>query len=464
MAARSVIIACIVLLCTFVYRAAAQTELALRDVITGLDTPWEILWGPDDWIWITERPGRISRVHPQTGELRLLATIPDVEETDNGGLLGMALHPDFSDTPHVFVVYTYLVTGVIREKLVRYTYDGSTLASPVIIIDGITGNIRHDGSRVVFAPDRTLFMTTGDARTRQFAQSHASIAGKVLRMTTSGTAPPGNPHPNYPHPYSLIWSSGHRNAQGLVLARNGILYSSEHGQEKDDEVNIILPGRNYGWPTVEGYCDSTREMDFCRDSNVAEPMIAWTPSIAPSGIDHYTHNAIPEWRNALLMTTLRDTDLRVLELSEDGRSVTRSSVLFENRWGRLRDLCISPDGRVFIATSNRDQIGTPRPDDDRIVEIRAATTTAVRDAGARSAVALVQGEDGTAALVFELGEASATEIAIVDVRGAIVYASRVLVPAGSSRLGLPIGSLARGAYIVRARVGDEASELKLAVP
>ncbi len=347
---------------------AGAQGLQTRDVATGLTVPWEIIWGPDNWIWYTERPGRVSRVNPETGEKKLLVTIPNVSGGSEDGLLGMALHPNFADSAYVYLVYT-LVSSGIRERLVRYEYDGSALVNPTILLDNIRGNGTHNGSRLVITPDRKLMMTLGDAQIAEAPQSHMYLNGKIIRLNLDGSAPADNPYADDPPLLTnRIWTSGHRNPQGLVYA-NGILYSSEHGPGSDDEINIIEKGNNYGWPFVEGFCNTQAEKKFCEDSSVTEPIAAWTPTIAVAGIDYYDHPAIPQWRGSLLMATLAGRHLRILKLGSDKRSIVSQETMYNTTFGRLRDICIAPDGRVFICTSNRDGRGNPAQNDDRIIEI-----------------------------------------------------------------------------------------------
>ncbi len=348
------------------------TEIDTSSIVTGLDTPWEILWGPDDHIWLSERNGTISRLNPESGDLTELISIGDVNEENEGGLLGMVLHPDFINHPHVFVVYNYIGSSGIEERLVRYTYSNGELGSPVTLLEGIDGAGNHNGSRLVIDAEQKLYMTTGDAAKTSQSQDINSLNGKVLRMNLDGSVPEDNPVTG-----SYIWTWGHRNAQGLVISPAGLMYSSEHGTSNDDEVNIIEKGRNYGWPNVEGFCDEPSETQFCSDSNVVEPIVAWTPTLAVAGTDFYNHAAIPEWQNSLLVTTLKDGSLVVLQLSADGRSVISEELLFYYWWGRLRDICISPDGRVFLAVSNRDGRGTVQAGDDRIVELSSSSAAAI---------------------------------------------------------------------------------------
>jgi len=355
----------------FIQEAKAQffigsTEVDTNSLVTNLDTPWEILWGPDNHIWFTERAGRISRLDPETGANNVLLSINEVHEESESGLMGMVLHPDFSNQPYLYVVYTYLDSGVIKERLVRYTYSNQSLSSPLILIDAIPGSSRHDGSRLVIDSNLKLFMTTGDATDQSLPQDLSSLNGKVLRLNLDGSVPDDNPIAG-----SYIWSWGHRNAQGLVIAPSGIIYSSEHGPSTDDELNIIEKGRNYGWPTVRGFCDTPTEVDFCNDSNAVEPIAAWTPTLAVAGTGFYSLGPISDWNNSLLVTSLKASELTVLNLSEDGRSVVQETSYFQDWFGRLRDVCVSPDGRVFLAVSNRDGRGDVSAGDDRIVELAA---------------------------------------------------------------------------------------------
>lgn len=319
-------------------------ELKDSVIASNLSYPWEILWGPDDHIWMTERGGKISRLNPATGTVTPVITIAEVVSNGEGGLLGMALHPDFSASPHVFVVYNYNSSGY-KEKVVRYTYNGTTLTNPVTIIENIAASSIHNGSRLLIVNDK-LLITTGDANNQPLAQNEASPNGKILRLNLDGSIPADNPVAGNPY-----WSMGHRNPQGLVFANN-ILYSSEHGPTTDDEINIIEKGRNYGWPAVHGFCNEPGEQSACLSDNVAQPVTAWTPTIATCGLDYYNHDEIPQWENSLLMATLKNQRLYQLKLGNDLTSINNTNEYFSNKYGRLRDICISPGGKVYICTSN----------------------------------------------------------------------------------------------------------------
>jgi glucose/arabinose dehydrogenase len=334
-----------------------QTEVTLTDkVLTpNLNYPWEILWGPDNKLWITERGGKISRVDPATGAVTPLLTIGEVVSQGEGGLLGMVLHPDFSTTPEVFVAYNYVKSGAYIKKVVKFSYNGTTLINPQVLLDNIPASSIHNGTRLAISPDKKLYITSGDASVSSRAQDKSSFAGKIQRINLDGSIPADNPIPG-----SALWSFGHRNAQGLVFV-NDRLYSSEHGASTDDEINIIQKGRNFGWPNVEGFCNTSTEIAFCTANNVVEPIFAWTPTIAPSGIDYYNNDAIPQWKNSLLLAVLKDSELLQIKLNTAGDKVEVVNTFYKNAYGRMRDVAISPDGKVYIVTSNGSN--------DKIIEV-----------------------------------------------------------------------------------------------
>ncbi|MDB4347253.1 PQQ-dependent sugar dehydrogenase [Bacteroidia bacterium] len=324
-----------------------STVLTSRVVKDSLDIPWEIIWGPDDHIWTTERYGRVSRINPKTGTQHAVLDISSaVYEQAEAGMLGMVLHPDFLNKPEVFIAYTYLSNSSIKERLVRYTYNGTKLLPMDTLIENIQGNTTHIGCRLIFLKDNTLLMTTGDAQNQSLPQNASSVVGKILRLNMDGSIPANNPNPS-----SYIYSIGHRNAQGLWLAPNGIVYSSEHGPTTDDELNIIKADKNYGWPNVAGFCNTPPEQSFCQNTGVTEPLAAWTPTIAPSDIIWYSHPAIPEFNNTLLMTVLKDKSLIAFGFNGTGDSVIAQNKYFKNDFGRLRDICVSPQGNIYLATN-----------------------------------------------------------------------------------------------------------------
>jgi glucose/arabinose dehydrogenase len=329
----------------------------LRTVKTGLSFPWEILWGKDDHIWMTERGGRISKVNPQDGTTVFTTTLSDVVSQGEGGLLGMVHHPDFLTNGFLYVVYNYQKSGTYTEKVVRFTFRNNALSDALTILDNIPAANIHNGSRLWITADNKLLITTGDAANTSLPQNMNSLAGKLLRINLDGSIPADNPVANNP-----VWSMGHRNAQGLVLV-NGRIFTSEHGPSIEDEVNLIEKGRNYGWPNVNGPCDGS-ETSFCTTNNIAQPI--WSSgasTVATAGMDYYNNSRIPAWNNSILMTTLKDATLYQLKLNSAGTAVESVTQFYRGNWGRLRDVCISPAGRVYICTSNGGG-------NDRIIEIQ----------------------------------------------------------------------------------------------
>lgn len=345
-----------------------NTEVDVDTVITGLDIPWEIIYGADNHIWTTERKGIISRINPETGVKSVILNLTSsVFQQSESGLLGMALHPDFPNTAEVFLAYTYGSFNTIRERFVKYTYNGSTLINPVILIDDITGNTTHIGARFQFLPDNTILVSTGDAQNTSLPQNLNSLSGKILRMNTDGTIPSNNPDPT-----SYVYSYGHRNVQGMCLAPNGLIYLSEHGASSDDEFQLLEPGRNYGWPNVEGFCDLSNEQTFCTANNVKEPLTVWTPTIAPSDLLWYENPNFPELDGKMLMTVLKDKKLIALELSPDGTQYISQTHYLTNQFGRIRDICVGANKEIYLATNGNSWSNTT-PNTHSIIRLKVTT-------------------------------------------------------------------------------------------
>ncbi|MBD2724677.1 PQQ-dependent sugar dehydrogenase [Hymenobacter armeniacus] len=422
--------------------AVGATTVTVSAVATNLDVVWELVWGPDNFLWATERYGRISRINPTTGQVLPLLTLPDVTTVSESGLLGMVLHPQFATSPYVYVVYNYTDAGSLKEKVVRYTYSATanTLTAPLVLLGGITAFNTHSGSRLLILPDLTLLVTTGDASQASLAQNPTSLNGKILRMNLDGTVPADNPTPN-----SLVYTLGHRNPQGLVRLPSGSLYSSEHGPNNDDEINKIEAGRNYGWPDVEGYCNLAAERTFCAANNVREPLYTWTPTIAPAGLAYYDHPAIPGWRGSLLLAVLKDQRLLQLPLDAAGAAITGRTDYLAGQFGRLRAICVSPAGKVYVGTSNlRGQIGNPAATDDRILVLENRSfVTANRPEASFSFDVFPNPAQRSATVRLA---APATRLTIRDVLGRSVAAIRP----SSLTAALDLSALRAGTYFVEA--------------
>lgn len=339
-------------------------DLAVTTLAGDFDTIWELAWGPDNAIWVTERGGRISRVDPTTGAVSRAGTV-QVSEIGEGGLMGLTFHPDFATEPWVYVAHTYS-SGGTRNRVVRMRFNAGALGPPQVVIDNLPGSSIHNGARLAIGPDRKLYVTTGDASNTGLPQDRNSTAGKVLRLELDGGPASGNPFGN------ATWSFGHRNPQGLVFLPDGSLFVTEHGPSDNDEVNRVESGRNFGWPTVHGKCDGdagSGEQAFCQANNVVEPLANWTPTIAPAGLAYYDASLIPGWRGSLLFTALKGSALYRMPLSADHRGIVGEEVLFAGQYGRLRDVLVGPDGSVYLGTSSRDGRGSPRSGDDRILRV-----------------------------------------------------------------------------------------------
>ncbi len=425
----------------------ADPVFTTRIVKDNLFIPWEIIYGPDDHIWFTQKNGYICRTEPGTGHTDTIYHEPETVIRGEGGMLGMALHPDFSGNPYLYVAYNYLKGGNYTEKIVRYTYNGQTLQDPFILLDDIDAANNHNGCRLLIVNDK-LFITTGDAEIATTAQNIHTPNGKILRIHLDGTIPADNPIAGSP-----VWSWGHRNAQGLAYA-NGILYSSEHGPSTDDELNIIQKGRNYGWPAVTGFCNTPGEQDFCADSNVAQPLTAWTPTLAVSDIAWYGDDKLmfPDWHHSILMTSLKDQKLYQLRptLGSGSTAVIVTAVEGVN-FGRLRDVCIAPDGRVFISTSNSPANGNGEKT-DRIIELYDPLFWGAVAQYKLPAVFIypnpVNGDDLHLAVAGNSRGATQPYI-ISDMQGRILQSAQVMLPGV-----LPVGDLPAGIYLLRLKAPD----------
>lgn len=330
----------------------------LETVVEGLVAPWSMAWAPDGRIFISERPGRIRVV--QEGQLRAepWARLP-AAATGEAGLLGIALDPAFPSRPFLYAYYTYQAPrGGLLNKVVRLREVDGQGAGEETIFDGIEGAGIHDGGRLRFAPDGTLFVTTGDATITARSQDPTSWAGKILRITADGGIPPDNPFPGSP-----VWSLGHRNAQGLDWhPESGQLVATEHGPIGNDEVNFIHPAGNYGWPLIQGAAGA---------AGLLGPVLLFNPSVAPSGASFYTGGAIPQWRGDYFFATLVGVHLHRVRFhrSEAELEVAETERLLEGELGRLRDVQTGPDGALYVLTNNRDGRGQPTAGDDRLVRL-----------------------------------------------------------------------------------------------
>src|SRR5690625_3254802 len=351
-----------------------ESTLIATEIVNGLEAPRDISMDPEGWIWVNEVSGSLYRVNPETGERIKMLEIPDIHFSGARGLLSTAIHPDFPDEPYIYIHYAYQEEE-LGSRIERYTFTSDTLIQPEIILNELPGGSGHSGSKMMVGPDNKLWLATGDAHRDDLSQSRDDYHGSVLRLNFDGSVPEDNPYEG-----SHIWTSGHRNMQGITYG-NGHIYASEHGPANDDEVNLLVKGGNYGYPDVMGYCDSELEKQYCEEHDIVEPIIAFNPVVAASGLAYYDHDAIPEWTNSLLLASLRIQTLRVLHLDGAGERVEDVQIFFQQQFGRIRDVIVDPEGRVYLMTSSTDWYRESRADihdpshvvnGDRIILLQAA--------------------------------------------------------------------------------------------
>lgn len=340
-------------------QTGAPVALEVERVASGLIAPWSLAFAPDGRMFVTERPGRLRVIVNGALQPEPVAVLSDVAATGEGGLLGMALDPDFDTNGWLYLYYTYRSEGQLRNRVVRYVESNNRLRQDTrqVLVDDIPGSGVHNGGRIAFGPDGRLYVTTGDAAVTSLAQDRASLAGKILRIEADGAIPNDNPFPG-----SSVYSYGHRNPQGLAWQPGtDRLYATEHGPSANDEVNLIEAGQNYGWPVAQGRN---------HPASFAAPVIVYDNTVAPSGATFYDDTAIPQWRGSLLFTALRGTHLhRVVFSDDDPRQVATDERLYDGEFGRLRDVVPGPDGTLYLLTSNRDGRGNPAAADDRVLRI-----------------------------------------------------------------------------------------------
>lgn len=334
-----------------------QVPYEIEVIAENLYVPWAIAISDEGNLYFTERSGSIriiedsNKLNPQP---LIMFSAPFVSQGE-GGLMGIALDPNYSQNHYIYVMHSYIESNKIYNRVIRLVENNNKASIDRVLLDKIPGSQIHNGGRLKIGPDQKLYITTGDAGNSALAQDPTSTAGKILRIELDGRIPQDNPIINSP-----VYSLGHRNPQGLAWNSKNILYESEHGQSAHDEINIIKPGANYGWSLVQGDEDSSEVM-------IQKPLIhSGEDTWAPSGITFVNQGP---WQGKLLVATLHGQQLLAISLNGNGTVVKNVESWLKNEYGRLREVIQGKDGSIYLTTSNRDGRENPNIADDRIIRL-----------------------------------------------------------------------------------------------
>ena len=347
--------------------ALAETQFSLETVTEDLVFPWSVAFLPEGGFLVTERDGVLKHVAPE-GTQSVVPGAPEVFANGQGGLLDVALAPDFQQTNEVFLSFSEgsaggAGTSVFKARLIKQD-NGYALQDGEVIFSGNNRSHggRHFGSRLAFAPDGTLFVTTGDRGEEERAQNPGDHAGSVLRIDRSGKAPADNPFSKTSGHLAEIWSVGHRNPQGATIhPKTGELWTVEHGARGGDEINRPKAGRNYGWPVISygRHYTGGKIGEGTQKVGMEQPDHYWDPSIAPSGMTFVDSPLYPEWNGSLLVGALRGQHIARLEVN-GGKVVAKEQLLVDLE-ERIRDVRQGPDGYIYFLTDS---------DEGRLIRIK----------------------------------------------------------------------------------------------
>ena len=362
---------------------AAPTELYFTDPpgvqvdtwLSGLEAIWSLQFAPDGRLFLTEKFGRVRTVST-SGQLNPApwTTVDVMREGGEGGLMGLALHPDFPREPWVYVMYTTYKGNRPVNRVVRFREVDGRGSGEQVIVDDMPAALNHNGGRLLFGPDRMLYISGGDAYHPMAAQDLSSLGGKILRLTPEGKVPADNPFAGNP-----VWAFGLRNPNGLAFhPRTRTLFAGDHGPTSEwgpprimdrDELNVIRKGGNYGWPLV---------VAAAARKDLIDPLLSWIPSTPPGALVVYDATLMPQFRGDLFYSSLAGQALLRIRFQDAGapEKVTAIERWFNTgprgsaAYGRLRGMTVGPDGAIYLGTSNRDGRGFAKPGDDRILRIR----------------------------------------------------------------------------------------------
>lgn len=347
----------------WIFDTAEQHKVRVSVVTAGLSHPWSLAFLPNGDMLVTERPGRLRLIRGGALDPEPISGVPEVRPDGNGGLMDVALHPRFSENGLVYLTYTKPVgNGMGAPTLARGRLEAGALADvhDLLVTEAYEGNSGLNG-RVVFGRDGKVYMSTG-GRVAQVAQDPMSLRGKILRLNDDGSVPADNPFADRPGYRPEIYTLGHRNTLGLILhPESGEIWNHENGPNGGDEINVILPGRNYGWPLVSfgRLYPGSRVSEHPTREGLESPLVVWLPAIAVAGMAIYTGDQFPAWRRNVFVGSLREGGipgtghLQRVVFNADTEELRRESLLTELRQ-RIRDVRQGPDGFLYLLTDEDD--------------------------------------------------------------------------------------------------------------
>jgi glucose/arabinose dehydrogenase len=336
-----------------------NTGFKVTEVAKGLDHPWSMAFLPDGSMLVTERVGRLRLIKGGSLLPQPIFGVPSVHTGSQAGLFDIVLHPNFAQNNILYLTYAAGTKAANGTRVARARFDGSSLQDLQVIFTAmpLKGTDNHYGGRMAFLPDGTFLLTIGEGfEYREKAQDLTSDLGKIVRLNQDGTVPQDNPFVGQASVRQEIYTWGHRNPQGLVFdAPSGRIYETEHGPRGGDELNIIVARKNYGWPVITYGMDYSGAYvsPYTQRAGLEQPVIYWTPSIAPSGLAMYRGDKFPAWKGDLFAGALAFKHLRRIHLDEHGNVVEQEQLLNDLHW-RIRDVRAAPDGFLYVCTDETD--------------------------------------------------------------------------------------------------------------
>ena len=336
-----------------------RTGYKVTEIAKGLDHPWSMAFLPDGSMLVTERQGRLRLIKGGVLQSQPIAGVPAVHTGSQAGLFDIVLHPNFAQNHMVYLTYAAGTSAANGTQVARARFDGDRLQDLQVIFKAapLKDTDNHYGGRMAFLPDGTFVLTIGEGfEYREQAQNLASDLGKTVRLNEDGSVPPDNPFVGQAGVRPEIYTWGHRNEQGLIYdAQSGLLYETEHGPRGGDELNIIVAHKNYGWPVITYGMDYSGAYvsPYTQRPGLEQPVIYWTPSIAPSGLAMYRGEKFPAWKGDLFVGALAFKHLRRVHLDERGDVMNQEELLNDLHW-RIRDVRAAPDGYLYVSTDEDD--------------------------------------------------------------------------------------------------------------